>query len=193
MASSEIDNRHWYRRKSECKITHGTNYSHFVIFILVISFIPASNARVSSETSNYGLTTYGEPCVDPCLNRGFPYAWCHKRASRNGTWPDRDYCSPAPGVTRYGEPCLGPCGAAPGGFHSCKTRRTTRGDWDYCSPFDRDACGWGAWGAWSQCDMTCGPNGRMRRQRQCLFEDTCLEGALETQECTGENRNCPGN
>ena len=57
----------------------------------------------SSAGAEFGLTSYGEPCSDPCKHRGFPYTWCHKRASRNGTWIDRDYCSAGPGVTRDGE------------------------------------------------------------------------------------------
>lgn len=83
-----------------------------------------------------GLTAYGEPCTDPCKQRGFPYTWCHKKPSRNGTWIDRDYCSTGPGVTRYQEPCQGECARRNGaGFYACQTRETKRGDWDYCSPF----------------------------------------------------------
>ena len=36
--------------------------------------------------TRHGLTTYGEPCVDSCQQRGFPYAWCHKKPSWNGTF-----------------------------------------------------------------------------------------------------------
>ena len=36
--------------------------------------------------SRHGLTTYGEPCIDACQQRGFPYAWCHKKPSWNGTF-----------------------------------------------------------------------------------------------------------
>ena len=78
------------------KIT--SNFS-VLIFLLIFFFF----------FSRFGLTAYGEPCTDPCSQKGFPYAWCHKKASHNGTWIDRDYCSPGPGLTRYLEPCLTSC------------------------------------------------------------------------------------
>ena len=40
----------------------------------------------SMAKADFGLTTYGEPCTDSCKQRGFPYAWCHKKASWNGTY-----------------------------------------------------------------------------------------------------------
>ena len=37
-------------------------------------------------SQDYGLTTYGEACIDACKQRGFPFTWCHKTKSRNGTF-----------------------------------------------------------------------------------------------------------
>ena len=114
----------------------------FVIlsFIQLLGHIKYANATPSEE-SKYGLTAYAEPCTDECKQRGFPYTWCHKRPSRNGTWIDRDYCSPGPGLTRYLEPCLESCHQdrreRSGDFYWCKTAPTPRGDWDYCSPYPR--------------------------------------------------------
>ena len=143
----------------------------------------------------HGLTTYGEPCSDPCTHRGFPYTWCHKRPSRNGTWVDRDYCSAAPGTTRYGEPCLDECRrrAPKHPFHSCLTRKTFRGDWDYCSPQYRSSgtaagevgadapCLWSTWGPWSACSATCGS--RSTRTRRRRMEEG---GAGRVGKCSGE-------
>ena len=39
-----------------------------------------------ATSSQFGLTTYGEQCLDSCKQRGFPYAWCHKKPSWNGTY-----------------------------------------------------------------------------------------------------------
>ena len=114
----------------------------FVIlsFIQLLGHIKYANATTSEE-SKYGLTAYAEPCTDECKQRGFPYTWCHKKPSRNGTWIDRDYCSPGPGLTRYLEPCLESCHQdrreRSGDFYWCKTAPTPRGDWDYCSPYPR--------------------------------------------------------
>ena len=48
----------------------------------------ASSARLTgaADRHNFGLTAYGEPCTDTCKQRGFPYAWCHKKPSWNGTY-----------------------------------------------------------------------------------------------------------
>ena len=43
-------------------------------------------AGLAGARHNYGLTAYGEPCTDSCKQRGFPYAWCHKKPSWNGTY-----------------------------------------------------------------------------------------------------------
>ena len=122
--------------------------------LLLHTSILVVSAQVSSKESlnviddnkgdSFGLTAYGEPCSDECKPRGFPYTWCHKTPSRNGTWIDRDYCSPAPGVTRYLEPCLDACLQRDQPFYWCKTRKTKRGDWDYCSPFGSagQLCSW---------------------------------------------------
>ena len=116
--------------------------SLFVIlsFIQLLGYSKDANAMISKE-SKYGLTAYAEPCTDECKQRGFPYTWCHKRPSRNGTWIDRDYCSPGPGLTRYLEPCLESCHQdrreRAGNFYWCKTAPTSRGNWDYCSPYPR--------------------------------------------------------
>ena len=117
--------------------------SLFVILSLIQLLgysVRSANAMISQE-SKYGLTAYAEPCTDECKQRGFPYTWCHKKASRNGTWIDRDYCSPGPGLTRYLEPCLGSCHQdkriRSGSFYWCKTSPTSRGNWDYCSPYPR--------------------------------------------------------
>ena len=116
--------------------------SLFVIlsFIQLLGYSKDANAMISKE-SKYGLTAYAEPCTDECKQRGFPYTWCHKRPSRNGTWIDRDYCSPGPGLTRYLEPCLESCHQdrreRAGNFFWCKTAPTSRGNWDYCSPYPR--------------------------------------------------------
>ena len=40
---------------------------------------------------DYGLTTYGEACIDSCKQRGFPFTWCHKTKSRNGTFVGISY------------------------------------------------------------------------------------------------------
>ena len=53
---------------------------------LLLLWIASVNASLSGQ---HGLTTYGEACSDRCARRGFPYTWCHKRPSRNGTWIDR--------------------------------------------------------------------------------------------------------
>ena len=116
--------------------------SLFVIlsFIQLLGYSKDANAMISQD-SKYGLTAYAEPCTDECKQRGFPYTWCHKRPSRNGTWIDRDYCSPGPGLTRYLEPCLESCHQdrreRAGDFYWCKTAPTSRGNWDYCSPYPR--------------------------------------------------------
>ena len=116
--------------------------SLFVIlsFIQLLGYSKDANAMISKE-SKYGLTAYAEPCTDECKQRGFPYTWCHKKPSRNGTWIDRDYCSPGPGLTRYLEPCLESCHQdrreRAGNFFWCKTAPTSRGNWDYCSPYPR--------------------------------------------------------
>ncbi len=123
------------------------------LLLLQTSLLVVSGQGSSKESLNviddnkgdsFGLTAYGEPCSDECKPRGFPYTWCHKTPSRNGTWIDRDYCSPAPGVTRYLEPCLDACLQRDQPFYWCKTRKTKRGDWDYCSPFGSagQLCSW---------------------------------------------------
>ena len=116
--------------------------SLFVILSFLQLFGYSKNvANAMSEETKYGLTTYAEPCTDECKQRGFPYTWCHKKPSRNGTWIDRDYCSQLPGTTRYLEPCLESCHQdrreRSGSFYWCRTAPTPRGDWDYCSPFPR--------------------------------------------------------
>ena len=123
---------------------------------------------IDEAPESFGLTAYGEPCSDECKPRGFPYTWCHKTPSRNGTWIDRDYCSPAPGVTRYLEPCLDACAQRDQPFFWCKTRRTKRGDWDYCSPFGTAGalCSWSEWCPWSQCTPDCGPKSTRTRRRR---------------------------
>ena len=42
-------------------------------------------------SQDYGLTTYGEACIDSCKQRGFPFTWCHKAKSRNGTFVGISY------------------------------------------------------------------------------------------------------
>ena len=149
----------------------------------VLAFLSLVNASVSQEES-FGLTAYGEPCTDPCDQRGFPYAWCHKKPSRNGTWIDRDYCSPRPGQTRYLEPCLSSChqSSLRGPFFWCQTAPTPRGDWDYCSPFPIDACAWSAWGPWSDCTLTCGPKTSTKTRRRRL---EMADGSGRVGACSG--------
>ena len=124
------------------KLHSSSLVSLFVIlsFIQLLGYSKNANAMISKE-SKYGLTAYAEPCTDECKQRGFPYTWCHKKPSRNGTWIDRDYCSPGPGLTRYLEPCLESCHQdkreRSGSFYWCKTAPTSRGNWDYCSPYPR--------------------------------------------------------
>ena len=132
----------------------------------------------------YGLTAYGEPCTDSCSNRGFSYAWCHKNPSRNGTWVDRDYCSPSPGLTRYGERCLDGCRRKSGqAFFTCATKKTKRGDWDYCSPYPSDLiCTWSQWGPWSECSNQCGTKSTKTRRRR--MEQVGSEGRVG--RCSGE-------
>ena len=50
-------------------------------------------AVVSAGQQRFGLTTYGEPCLDSCQQRGFPYAWCHKKPSWNGTYLSMTPCA----------------------------------------------------------------------------------------------------
>lgn len=126
------------------------------------------------------LTAYGEPCSDACIQRGFPYTWCHKKPSRNGTWIDRDYCSQSPGVTRYQEPCLNECRKRERPFFWCNTLPTQRGDWDYCSPFSLDSCAWSAWGTWSACSATCGSRSTRARRRRMESGDG------RVRHCSGE-------
>ena len=132
----------------------------------------------------YGLTTYGEPCTDECTHRGFSYAWCHKAPSRNGTWTDRDYCSPSPGVTRYGERCLDNCSRKKNQpYFTCGTKVTKRGDWDYCSPFPTDlVCQWSQWGPWSECSKQCGSKSTKTRRRR--MEQLGSNGRVG--RCSGE-------
>jgi hypothetical protein len=146
--------------------------------------IPNPDHAVSKRTipsAPYGLTAYGEPCKDRCKHRGFPYTWCHKRPSHNGTWVDRDYCSSGPGVTRYQEACVDACAQRDRPFYACATRPTVRGDWDYCSPFSLDSCAWSAWGSWSACSATCGS--RSSRTRRRRMEEG---GGGRVGECSGE-------
>ena len=49
---------------------------------LVLSLL----AGLAGAGQQFGLTAYGEPCTDSCKQRGFPYAWCHKKPSWNGTF-----------------------------------------------------------------------------------------------------------
>ena len=52
---------------------------------LLISLL-AISAPALAVSQQFGLTAYGEPCTDTCKQRGFPYAWCHKKPSWNGTY-----------------------------------------------------------------------------------------------------------
>ena len=145
-----VDRKYLFRRGYSSSIstffpsTASSLVSLFVILSLIQLLgygVKDVNANMISEESKYGLTAYAEPCTDECKQRGFPYTWCHKKASRNGTWIDRDYCSPGPGLTRYLEPCLESCHqdkkVRSGNFYWCKTSPTARGNWDYCSPYPR--------------------------------------------------------
>ena len=110
---------------------------------LVLSLL----AGLAGAGQQFGLTAYGEPCTDSCKQRGFPYAWCHKKPSWNGTFlsklrklfgiflpnlnifisSDRDYCSPEFGKTRYLETCLDNCERREGKpFYWCHTHETNR-------------------------------------------------------------------
>lgn len=137
--------RSFVRKLLGGKLFAKTHSSHLISLLVILSFIQllgySKNANAMSEETRYGLTAYAEPCTDECKQRGFPYTWCHKQPSRNGTWIDRDYCSPGPGLTRYLEPCLESCHQdrreRAGSFYWCKTAPTPRGDWDYCSPYPR--------------------------------------------------------
>jgi hypothetical protein len=154
-----------------------------VVFSL---YFNATSVAVTLSDGPLVLTAYGEQCSDGCARRGFPYTWCHKRPSRNGTWTDRDYCSVSPSVTRYGEPCVAECANAQGAqpFFSCRTLATPRGDWDYCSPQSADAaggaCAWSQWGPWSACSATCGSRSTRTRRRRMEAEDG------KVRHCSGE-------
>ena len=52
---------------------------------LLISLLATSGPALAVN-QQFGLTAYGEPCTDTCKQRGFPYAWCHKKPSWNGTY-----------------------------------------------------------------------------------------------------------
>ena len=54
----------------------------------------AAAAGRSGKNDNNRLTTYGEKCTDECQQRGFPFTWCHKQKSRNGTFIGEDPCLP---------------------------------------------------------------------------------------------------
>ena len=57
--------------------------------------------------TRHGLTTYGEPCIDACQQRGFPYAWCHKKPSWNGTFLSKCSSSrPRSSAPRYLPPLI---------------------------------------------------------------------------------------
>ena len=60
-------------------------------------------AVVSAGQQRFGLTTYGEPCLDSCQQRGFPYAWCHKKPSWNGTYLSMTPCAAAAIYIIFGE------------------------------------------------------------------------------------------
>ncbi len=182
---------------------------YIILFLSLIDVISLSQSQSSSSrqdildfldneiVDNYGLTAYGEPCIDECNQRGFSYAWCHKSPSRNGTWIDRDYCSQSPGLTRYGERCLDQCSRKNNqNFFTCGTKVTKRGDWDYCSPFPADLiCEWSAWGPWSQCSNVCnGSKKSPTKTRLRRIEQVGSEGRVG--RCSGEIEQsikaCPG-
>ena len=158
-------------------------FNSLPLLVLLVSLLLNPGVLQHVNANRFGLTAYGEPCTDQCSQRGFPYAWCHKKASHNGTWVDRDYCSPGPGLTRYLEPCLTTCHQTRRGpFYWCQTAPTLRGDWDYCSPFPKDACSWGPWGPWSQCTLTCGPSTSTRTRRRRL---EMADGSGRVGDCSG--------
>ena len=57
------------------------------------------------------------------------------------------------------------------------------------SPSTHLAFEWGSWEAWGSCDVTCGPNGRRRRERQCLSypsrerSNRCSGDAVQVGRC----------
>ena len=53
---------------------------------LLLSLLATSAPALALNKQQFGLTAYGEPCTDTCKQRGFPYAWCHKKPSWNGTY-----------------------------------------------------------------------------------------------------------
>ena len=64
---------------------------------LLISLL-ATSAPALAVNQQFGLTAYGEPCTDTCKQRGFPYAWCHKKPSWNGTYLSMAECDQSSGV-----------------------------------------------------------------------------------------------
>ena len=160
----------------------GTSRRHIPGLVLALYLVNAIHLDLVNAAVS--LTAYGEPCTDACTQRGFPYTWCHKEPSRNGTWIDRDYCSAVPGITRYQEPCSGPCSRHDNTpFYWCKTRATSRGDWDYCSPGSLEhgtACAWSTWGGWSGCSATCGSRSTRTRRRRMEHADG------RVRHCSGE-------
>ena len=64
----------------------GLNNQGQVTFPLYRTILYLFYCRFGHNGGQFGLTAYGEPCTDTCKQRGFPYAWCHKKPSWNGTY-----------------------------------------------------------------------------------------------------------
>ena len=81
-------------------------------YSLEVTPSPTTTTTIEEEEEDVELapafTVFGEPCLDACLTRGYPYSWCTKRRlSKIGTWSDTGHCTVTSNVTSTGDTCIG--------------------------------------------------------------------------------------